>query len=46
MCQEKPEGGAPLSKGLFPLAVGGTATPDWWRVEKSKLLDKKEVEEG
>lgn len=24
--------------------ASGTATPDWWRMEKSKLLDKKAVE--
>ena len=43
------EDGAPSPSPLGVAETGlcfasGTATPDWWRMEKSKLLDKKAVE--
>lgn len=43
------EDGAPRPSPLGVAETGlcfasGTATPDWWRMEKSKLLDKKAVE--
>lgn len=43
------EDGAPRPSPLGVAETGlcfesGTATPDWWRMEKSKLLDKKAVD--